>query len=195
MTKKIVNKNFTFGFLFRFFLIGMFPPHVWTSLMVFNDLEFLSERTTMWDAVGYAGYSYLIALTESVLVALILWGVSFLLPKNWSQGRVLSVVGSIYFVLAGASIVDMTAHVFAQNRITKLYLIGLDRYPFVTYGLIAGAILVGIVLALVFILKSKQGEKIVSEVFDRIMLLSYFYLLFDFTGIVIVILRNVSENY
>ena len=195
MTKKFENKNFTFGFLFKFFLIGVFPTHVWTSLMVFNDLEFLAERTTMWDAVGYAGYSYLIALTESVLVALILWGVSFLLPKNWGQRRVLSVVGSIYFVLAGASIVDMAAHVFAQNRIAKSYLIGLDRYPFVTYGLIFGAILSGIILALIFILKSKRGEKIVSEVFDRIMLLSYFYLLLDFAGIVIIILRNVSENF
>jgi len=52
-----------------------------------------------------------------------------------------SIIGSIYFVLAGASIVDMTAHVFSQYRIAKLYLIGLDRYPFVTYGLILGAIL------------------------------------------------------
>jgi hypothetical protein len=191
----MINKNFTFGFFFKFFLIGAFPTHVWTSLMVFNDLEFLSERTTMWDAVGYAGYSYLIALTESVLVALILWGVSFLLPKNWGQRRVLSIIGSIYFVLAGASIVDMAAHIFAQYRIAKSYLIRLDRYPFVTYGLIVGAILIGIILALVIILKSKKGEKIVSEVFDRIMLLSYFYLLLDFAGIVIVILRNVSENF
>ena len=123
MMKKTVDKNFTFGFLFKFFLISMFPIHIWTSLMVFNDLEFLAERTTMWDSVGYASYSYLIALTESVLVAFILWGVSFLLPKRWSQQRVLSIVGSIYFVLAGASIVDMTAHVFSQYRIAKSYLI------------------------------------------------------------------------
>jgi hypothetical protein len=195
MTKKTGNKNFTFGFWFKFFLIGMFPTHVWTSLMVFNDLEFLAERTSMWDAVGYAGYSYLIALTESVLVALILWGLSFLLPRNWSKRRVLNVVGSIYFVLAGASIVDMAAHVFAQNRIANLYLKGLDRYPMVTYGLITGAILIGIILTLVLIFKSKQGEKIVSEVFERIMLLSYFYLLLDFAGIVIIVLRNVSEKY
>jgi len=195
MIKKIVNKNVSFGFWSKFFLIGMFPTHVWTSLMVFNDLEFLSERTTMWDAVGYAGYSYIIALTESILIAFFLWGLSFLLPRNWGQQRVLSVIGSIYFVLAGASIVDMAAHVLAQYRIAKSYLIHLDQDPFVTYGLIVGAILVGIILALVFIFKSKKGEKIVSEIFDRIMLLSYFYLLLDFTGFVIVILRNVSEKY
>ncbi len=189
------NKNITFGLWFKFFLISMFPTHVWTSLMVFNDLEFLSERTTMWDAVGSAGYSYIIALTESILIAFILWGASFLFPKHWNQQRVLNVVGSIYFVLAGASITDMAAHVFAQYRIAQSYLIHLDQNPFVTYGLIVGAILVGILLALVFIFKNKQGEKIVSEIFDRIMLLSYFYLLLDFAGIVIVILRNVSEKY
>jgi len=162
---------------------------------VFNDLEFLSERTTMWDAVGSAGYSYIIALIESILIAFILWGVSFLFPKHWNQQRILNVVGSIYFVLAMASITDMAAHVFAQYRIAKSYLIHLDQDPFVTYGLIVGAILVGIILAFVFIFKNKQGEKIVSEIFDRIMLLSYFYLLLDFAGIGIVILRNVSEKY
>jgi len=195
MIKNFVNKNVNFGLWFKFFLISMFPTHVWTSLMVFNDLEFLSERTTMWDAIGYAGYSYIIALTESVLIAFFLWGLSFFLPGSWGQQRILSVVSSIYFVLAGASIVDMTAHILAQYRIAKLYLIGLERYPFITYGLIVGAILAGIILALVFILKNERGEKIASEVFDRIMLLSYFYLLFDFAGIVIVILRNASENF
>jgi len=195
MIKKFLNNNFALGFLFKFFLISVFPTHIWTSLMVFNDLEFLSERTTMWDAVGYAGYSYIIALTESVVIALILWGVSFLLPKNWGNQRILSIIGSIYFVLAGASIVDMAAHVFNQYRIAKLYLIGLDHFTFYTYGLILGAILIGIIFVLVILFKSKKGEKIFAEVFDRIMVLSSFYLLMDFAGIVIVILRNMSEKY
>ncbi len=97
-------------------------------------------------------------------------------------------------MVAGASIVDMAFHAFNQARISRQYLHGLENFTSLTYALIAAAVLVGIAVSVFLILKTKWGEKTFSEVFDRIILLGYFYLFLDLAGIVIVILRNVSEK-
>ncbi len=181
--------------LFNLFLIAAFPIHLWSLLMIFRDLEFLSERTEMWDAVGAGGYALLIALIESLLTALILWGLTFLLPKKWTQTRLYTIVSSIYLILAGASIVDMAFHAFNEARISRQYLYGLETYPTLTNALIAGAIVLLSVLVVVFILKNQKAEKALKEFYDRITLLSYFYLALDVIGIIIVIIRNISTKF
>jgi len=193
MSKTALNPRISFSYFFKTFLIVGFPLHVWALLMVFRDIEFVSERTEMWDAVGYAGYSLLFTLVESLVLAVIVWGLSLLLPRGWSNQRALSVSGSLFIVLAGASIVDMAFHAFNEARISRQYLYGLENFTTLTYALIAGAVLIGMVIALLVILKTKSGEKLFAEVFDRIILLGYFYLFLDLAGTVIVILRNVSE--
>ena len=160
--------------------------------MIFNDLEFVAERTNMRDSIGYAGYSLMFALAESVLFAIILWAVSQVLPKRWPKSRSLSVIGSIYLILAGASIVDMAGYAFNDARISKQYLYGLENFTVLTYALITGAILIALATSLLLILKTKRGEKIFAEIFERLMLLSGFYLVLDAVGIIIVIFRNVS---
>ncbi len=160
--------------------------------MVFNDIEFVAERTNFWDAVGYAGYSLLFALAESLLIALVLWLFSLVFPKNWEETRTISVVGSIYLILAGASMVDMAANVFSKLRISRQYLYGLENFTALTYALIIGAILIALAAALLLILKNNKAEKIFGEFFERVMLLSGFYLLLDLAGLVTVIIRNVS---
>ena len=175
-------------------LIVTFPLHVWALLMIFRDLEFVSERTEIWDAVGYAGYSLMFTLIESLILALVVWLLSLLLPKKWDTQRSLNIAGSIFLILAGASIVDMAFHAFADVRISRQYLHGLETYPTLTYLLIAGTVILSIVGVVWLILKSARTEQIFTEIYDRIMLLSYFYLFLDVAGIAIVILRNLSET-
>jgi hypothetical protein len=177
-------------FIFKLFLVSIFPTHFWTSLMIFNDLEFVAERTDSWDSIGYAGYSLLFALAESLILSIILWMVSLVFPQKWQENRILSVLGSIYLVLAGASIIDMSAHAFSDFRFSKQYLYGLENFTNLTIALIVGAILVAMTIAMLLIFKTKKGEKIFSDFFDRIMVLSYFYLILDFAGLVVVIVRN-----
>jgi len=186
-----LSEKINVNYFFKIFLISLFPTHFWTLLMIFNDLEFVSERTSLWDSIGYAGYSLLFALVESLAIAVLLWIISLAFPKVWNQTRTLSVVGSIYLVIAGASIVDMAAHAFNDVRIAKQYLYGLENFTTLTYFLIIGAILITLSASLVLILKTERGEKVFSDLFDRVMLLSYFYLLLDAIGIVIVVIRNV----
>jgi len=194
MTEKKHKNRVSFAYFFKTFLIVSFPLHVWALLMIFRDLEFITERTDQWDAIGYAGYSLLFILLESIILSAIIWGLSLLLPKAWGEKRTLSVAGSIFTILASISIVDMAFHAFNEVRISKQYLHGLATYPTLTYALIAAAVIIGIIIALVLILKTKSGEKVIYEIFDRIMLLGYLYLFLDIVGIVIVIIRNVSET-
>ncbi len=194
MTETNKNPRLTFAYFFKTFLVVSFPLHVWALLMIFRDLEFLTERTNRWDAIGYGGYTLLFILLESILLSAIVWGLSLLLPKAWGEKRTLSVAGSVFTILAVTSIVDMAFHAFNEVRISKQYLHGLATYPTLTYALIAAAVIIGIIMMLLLILKTKSGEKVVYEILDRIMLLGYLYLLLDAVGIVIVIIRNVSNS-
>ena len=179
---------------FSLFLIAAFPIHLWSLLMIFRDIEFVSERTEMWDAYGYAGYALMIAMFESLVIALILWAISLILPKKWARTRIFTAISSIYLILAGASIVDMAFHAFNEVRISRQYLYGLETYPTLTYALIAGSILLLSALAVGLIIKSEKFNKGLQEAFERISLLSYFYLVLDVFGIILVIIRNVSSQ-
>ena len=72
-----------------------------------------------------------------------------------------------------------------------LFLNGLKFCPNITFALIGGAILVGIVVSLFLIFKYKKVENFAYELFDRIATVSYLYLLLDLIGIGIVIYRNI----
>ena len=194
MTKTKKNLRLTFAYYFKTFMVVAFPLHVWALLMIFRDLEFLTERTNRWDAIGYGGYTLLFILLESIILSVIVWGLSLLLPKSWGEKRTLSVAGSAFTILAGASIVDMAFHAFNEPRISRQYLYGLETYPTLTYVLIAAAVMIAITAMVIVILKTKWGEKVIYEIFDRIMLLGYLYLLLDAAGIVIVVIRNVSNS-
>lgn len=194
LARKSKSPRLSLAYFFQLLLIVTFPLHVWALIMVFRDIEFVSERTELWDGIGYAGYSLMFSLGESLILTLIVWLLSLLLPQKWNTQRTLSITGSLFLILAIASIVDMAFHAFDDVRISKQYLHGLATYPTLTYALIAGAVILSMAAVVWVILKSGRGEKLFAAVFDRIMLLSYFYLFLDVVGLVIVILRNVSET-
>jgi hypothetical protein len=189
-----ISTRLSLAYYFKLLLIVTFPLHVWALIMVFRDLEFVSERTELWDGIGYAGYSLMFTLFESLILTLIVWLLTLLLPKKWTTQRTLSIAGSLFLILAIASIIDMAFHAFNEVRLSKQYLHGLATYPALTYAFITGAIVVTMAAVVWVIVKSRRGEKLFAEIFDRVMLLSYFYLFLDVVGLVIVILRNVSET-
>ena len=194
MTEQIRNYRLTFKFFWKVFLLSAFPIHIWNFLMIFKDIEFVSERNEMWSAIGYAGYSLMFALVESLIFGIILWLITLPLPKKWGEKRTLVVVISIYYVLAGASALEHAAHAFEQYRIAKQFLYGLEHFTNLTYTLIAGAILLAIVILMLVIFKLRKGQSVLAEILDRLILLSYLYLVIDAAGIVVVLIRNFSET-
>ena len=187
------NYRTSFGFFWKIFLLTTFPIHVWNLLMVFKDMEFINKRTELDDAIGYASYSLIGALVESLILAVVLWLITLPLPKKWSETRTVTVVASVYFVLAGASAIEQAAHAFDQFRISKQFLYGLENFTGLTFGLIIGAILLAIVIMMLLIFKTNRGQEIIAEIYGRLTLLSYLYLIFDLAGIVIVIFRNIPK--
>lgn len=190
MTEQTKSYKMTFGYFWKVFLMAAFPIHAWNLFMVFKDAEFMIERSEMWGTIGYAGYSLIEALVESLIIAILLWAISLLLPRKWTEPRTLTTVISVYFVFAGASAVEMAAYAFEQYRISKQFLYGLETYPTLTIGLIVGAILLAIVALMLLIFKTKKGESGLYEFYTRLTLLSYLYLVMDIAGIVVVIIRN-----
>ena len=188
------NSRFTFSYFWKIFLLVAFPIHVWDLLLILKDFQFVTERTEMWDGFGYAGYALLLALIESAIFAVIVWALSLLLPRKWSQIRSFTVIGSIYLVLGGASMVDQAANAFNEVRISRMYLYGLENFPTQTYALIAGAIVLAWAALLLLILKTKKGEGILNDLYERFILLSYLYLLLDIAGIVLVVIRNIPPH-
>ena len=90
--------------------------------------------------------------------------------------------------------VDMTANIFDELRISRQYLYGLENFTAQTYGLIAAAIILASAAAIFIILQGKKAADWIAEFFERVSTLSYFYLFLDAIGIIIVILRNVSRK-
>lgn len=188
------KERLSFRYFFQLLLAITFPIQLWYIILIIKDLQFVAERTLPWDAVGYASYSLLFALTESILITLIFWGISLLMPKTWDQKRTISLLGSVFIVLALASMVDMTANIFNEVRISRQYLYGLENFTAQTYGLIALAIILASAAAIFMILRGKKASGWIAGFFERVSTLSYFYLFLDVVGIVIVILRNVSNK-
>lgn len=160
--------------------------------MIFKDLEFVTERSESWGAIGYASYSLVFALVESLLIAIVVWAISLLLPRKWGEKRAVTALISVYFILAGASAVEQAAHAFEQYRIAKQFLYGLENFTTLTYALIISAILIAIVGLMLLIFKTKKGGEALAEFYDRLILLGYLYLVLDIIGIVVVISRNIS---
>lgn len=184
----------SFRYFFQLLLAITFPIQLWYIILIIKDLQFVAERTLPWDAVGYASYSLLFALAESILITLIFWGISLLMPKTWDHERTISLLGSVFIVLALASMVDMTANIFNELRISRQYLYGLENFTAQTYGLIALAIILASAAAVFIILRSKKAAGWIAGFFERVSTLSYFYLFLDVVGIIIIILRNVSRT-
>lgn len=184
----------TFSFFAKIFLIAMIPIHLWGTLMIFNDLSFVAERTTYWDALGYSGYGFGFSLVESLIAAFFLWLISLGLPAKWTETRVYSILGISFYALAGASIVDMVAHLYPEPLLAQKYLIKSEIDPFFTFVVISGTILIVILASVLLTLKVEKIEKVVTNLFDRVMVLGFFYLVIDTLGIILVILRNLNKT-
>ena len=107
MNKHQRRSRLSSKYFLRLFLIVTLPLHIWALLMIFRDFESVSERTILWDGLGYAGYSLIFSLVESLVIALVVWLLSLLLPHKWKDKRAINITGSLYMILAGASMADM----------------------------------------------------------------------------------------
>jgi len=179
--------------LWALFLICAFPLHVWTIILAFRDFSWVTERTNAWDAIGVVSYGLLFAFIESVLVFLIATLLGFFVSKKWSEDRRLMLMGVLVFI---TSLWAMVSYLFFMLNVSvpheaSTFLAGLAHPLRVLYAFGFALVVPTIMIPAYLILRSDKFLKGVQGFFDRLSLLTMFYLFFDAVGLVIVIVRNV----
>lgn len=186
-------KQYTRQGLWNLFLICAFPFHVWTIVLAFRDFSWVTERTNSWDAVGVVSYGLIFAFVESVVVFLTALLLGFFVSKKWGENRRVTLMGMLILLTslwAMASYLYFMANVSVPGN-TILFIAGLSHPLRFLYAF--SLVLVGLTIAIpaYFVLRSEKFFKGVQGLFERLSLLTLFYLFFDFVGLVIVVVRNV----
>lgn len=178
--------------LWLLFLVIAFPIHVWAFIMFFYDFDWIARRTIPWDAVSVGAYALVIALVESLAIFLAAVLLSFLLPRRWSETQRLVLIGSLavlvslwgilgqlYFVL-DLSVPPVLMRVMAGNA-----------HPFrIVYGAFLVVAVLSILLPVYGVMRSEKFTAGMRGIFERLALLTSFYLVLDVVGLFIVIGRN-----
>jgi hypothetical protein len=179
--------------LWALFLACVFPVHLWTLILGMNDFQWISERTNSWDAVGVMAYGLAFALFESLVVwaAAVLAG--FLISTKWDVARRVAVMGTLVFVLAGWAMYEQAHFVWGLQLPQSIVALAQSTGHPVRIMLAFYLIPVGLsVLApTYFLLRGAQLLQFTRAAFERLAILSGFYLLLDLVSIAIIVSRNV----
>lgn len=178
---------------FKLFLVCAFPLHLWTILMVFRDVNWVAERTTSWDALGFSGYALFYTLIESLLLFGFIALLGFIIPKNWNLTLRFVILSLIAFILAGWSIMEQLILIIFWGWLRHLAdsFTFLITQPWSSYVIFAGLIVISMTVPLLLLRKYKGLQTKVYSVLDRLTLLSGLYLFLDAIGIIVIIIRNV----
>ncbi len=179
--------------LWSLFLVCAFPLHVWTIILAFKDFSWVTERTNSWDAVGVVSYGLIFTFIESIMIFLVALLLGFLISKKWGEERQITLMG---FLVLIASLWAMGSYLYFMLQVSILgetvdFLVS-QAHP-LRFLYLVSLFFVGPTVAIptYFVLRSEKFFKGVQGLFDRLSLLTLFYLFFDLVGLVIVIVRNV----
>jgi hypothetical protein len=185
--------KFTRGDLFKLFLIAAFPLHVWTIFMTLRDVGWVAEGRTVFGAVGFSAYVLVFTLAESLALFGFALLLGLLISKKWSKDQRMASLALVAVILSAWSIVEQIILVLLYDRITNA-LAGfafLGASPWIGFLILGVVVTISFALPVFLVLRSPKVTEGLLEVFDRVSLLSGFYLVFDALAIVILIVRNV----
>lgn len=194
-----MKQNNRIGFRFskqnawKFFLLVAFPIHLWALILWFLDFETVAQRTNIWDAVGEGSYFLIFAFFESVVIFSMLSLLLLLLPKRTEENKVFLMVTTLYLVIAGWFILEQAR--FLPFLPVDNWLIKRLQLADSLRSNTGKALLIGFLssafLSSYLVNRYAKLSKAIASLSERVGTLSILYLLLDFFGFVIVILRNV----
>jgi hypothetical protein len=188
-----VEHKFTRADWFKLFLVCAFPLHLWTLLMVFRDINWVADRTTMWDAIGFSGYALFYTLLESILLTGFVALLSLLFPRGWGKTMRLLVMSLLAMVMAGWSIMEQLILIVFFGQLRKF---GMANpwlaNPWVWGGIFVTLIALSVAIPILLLQGKPKLQKGIDSFLERLTILSGFYLFLDAVGIVIIIIRNVA---
>ena len=115
-----ILKRLSTGDLITLFLIVAFPIHAWSIFMVLQDFQWVMERTvSIWDGIGYASYSLTFALFESVVIFIIVWLLSLLLPSQWKSNKIIAGMGTVMVSVSIWAILNQLYFFYSDSQMVK----------------------------------------------------------------------------
>jgi hypothetical protein len=159
--------------------------------MAFQDVGWVNQHTNSTDAFGFIGYNLLFALIESVLTWIFLLALNFLLPKQWGNHMRIAQLGTILFILSAWALFGQLLIISDPKIMNILFEIAkITNHPsLVLQGTVIVIVTLSLVLPIFILAKYPRVRKIVIAIYNRIIVLSGFYLILDFFGIIIIINR------
>ncbi|MBT3391785.1 MAG: hypothetical protein HN413_15410 [Chloroflexi bacterium] len=178
--------------LWTLFLMTAFPTHVWTILLAFQDFSWMTARNNSWDAVGVGAYGLLAAFVESIFVFVVALLLSLLLPRSWDEKKRLAALTGLIFIVAIAEILNQLYFLNGLPPSIFAFLLHSGHPLRYLYGTTLVVSIAALALSLYFTATSKKFVDAAQNIIERLSLLTMLYLLLDFVGLVIVVVRNLS---
>ena len=193
MIKQNHNKKiYSLNILFQLFMVFVFPFHIWSFLMAFRDFDWVAKRTEIWDAIGLVSYALVFALVETMGFFVLMLLLGLLVPKSWQDEKRIALVGTLGMAIATWAILYEAYYLF-DSPIPAILITLCAYISHPLRVLWAGATLVVVLsigIPVFLIVRFDRAKKFTVEIFDRIILVSTIYLLFDIAGIIVILIRN-----
>jgi hypothetical protein len=180
--------------LWSLFLACVFPLQVWAIILSLSDFEWIAKRTNAWDAVGVIAYALLFALVESALVCIAAAVAGLLISTKWEEPRRIAVLSVLVLVLSGWAMYEQAHFLWGLQLPSVLmrWVEGTGHPVRTLYGLYLVPLVISFLTPVLLILRGGRPLMFARAVFERIAILSWFYLILDAAGIVIIVSRNLS---
>jgi hypothetical protein len=180
--------------LWSLFLACVFPLQVWTIILSLSDFEWIAKRTNAWDAVGVIAYGLLFALVESILLCLVAALAGLLVSRKWEEARRIAVLSVLVLILSAWAMYEQSHFLWGVHLPSRLmnWVAATGRPVLTMYLLYIGPVVLSFLAPVLLILRGDRFLKFTQGVFERLSLLSAFYLVLDVAGIAIIIVRNLS---
>lgn len=187
-----ITRRYSRQGLWSLFLVCAFPLHLWTLIMVFRDISWLTERTNAWDAIGVASYGMLFAFVESVVIFLVVALLGFLTPKHWEHNRRIAFLGLLILITSAWGMIGQLLflwNVFPPER--AIQFLKSSAHPLrILYAACLVIVIPTVLLPVYSFIRSEKAVPFMKNLMERLSLLTGFYLFFDLLGFIIVIIRN-----
>ncbi|CAG0950821.1 hypothetical protein ANAEL_00058 [Anaerolineales bacterium] len=187
-----IFKHYSRQGLWTLFLACAFPIHVWAIILIFNDVEWIAERSNFWDSIGVASYGLVFAFAESWLLFLTAALLGFLVSMTWSGERRVALMSTLATILTLWAIAGQL-YFFLNAPFPESWIIffaSLRRPLRFLYAAVFVVVLPTVVIPTWLILKFEKPLKFVTAALEKISLLTSLYLFFDLVGFVVLVFRN-----
>jgi hypothetical protein len=187
-----ITSRYTRQGLWSLFLICAFPLHLWTLILAFQDISWLTERTNIQDAIGVVSYGMLFALIESVVIFLAIVLVGLITPWGWEAERRITFLAFLVLILSVWAMIGQLLFLWNVSLPESAieFLRNSDHPLRIMYAVCLMIVTPTVLLPAYSFLRTNKAVTVMQNLIERLSLLSMFYLVFDLLGVIIIVFRN-----